>query len=198
VANHSIPVYPGDRLCRTDRRRKWTFGVGGRSRCVCPHWAWYVSVLIECRSTEVLGYLDPFKKLRTGQGALAEYLKISVRFPQRFYLIHSDNLFQSSLLFTKPTTIPYSEAAGLPIAGLTAYEGIVTRGHVAPGQRIFVNGGSSAIGAMAVQIGKGRGAVVVTTCSGGKREFVEGLGADLVSASSVTLWYLLMREALGS
>lgn len=98
----------------------------------------------------------------------------------------------------KLTTVPWSEAAGLPIAGLTAYEGIITRGHVTAGQRIFVNGGSSAIGAMAVQIGKRRGAVVVTTCSAVKRKFVEGLGADLVSCGSYTWSYLLTHSTSGS
>jgi NADPH:quinone reductase-like Zn-dependent oxidoreductase len=46
---------------------------------------------------------------------------------------------------------------------------------------------------MAVQIGKRRGAEVVATCSGGKREFVEGLRADLVSCKSDTSLYLLMH-----
>jgi NADPH:quinone reductase-like Zn-dependent oxidoreductase len=68
---------------------------------------------------------------------------------------------------------------------VTAYEGIVKRGRVAAGQRVFVNGGSGAVGAMAVQIAKQRGATVVTSCSGSKREFVEGLGADLVSLDQV-------------
>ena len=86
----------------------------------------------------------------------------------------------------KPAEVPFSEAAGLPIVTLTAYEGIVKRGKVKSGDRVFINGGSSAVGLMAIQLAKQRGATVVTSCSGAKREFVQALGADLVSCNMTT------------
>lgn len=133
---------------------------------------------------EVPGYLDPFKKLRSGQGALAEYLKIAVRRDSKRARPNTDCCIQSNQIVSKPAKLSWSEAAGLPIVGLTAYEGIVKRGKVAAGERVFINGGSSSVGAMAIQIAKQRGAVVVTSCSAAKREFVEGLGADLVSPNA--------------
>ena len=78
----------------------------------------------------------------------------------------------------------------MPIVCLTAYEGIVKHGKVAAGNRVFINGGSSAVGAMAIQIAKQRGATAVASCSETKREFVEGLGADLVSSEPDVLIYI--------
>ncbi|KAI5454901.1 hypothetical protein NCC49_002177 [Naganishia albida] len=113
---------------------------------------------------EVLGsFLPPFEKLRKGQGAMAEYISISIK-----------------CIISKPPGISFAEAAGLPIAGMTAYEGIVKRAKVTVGQRVFINGGSSSVGAIAIQLAKQRGATVVTCCSAAKMDFVQTLGADLV------------------
>ncbi|KAJ9123877.1 hypothetical protein QFC22_000665 [Naganishia vaughanmartiniae] len=113
---------------------------------------------------EVVGsYVEIFDKLRKGQGVLAEYANISTKF-----------------IIPKPPNVPFPEAAGLPIVGMTAYEGLITRGKLTAGQRVFINGGSSAVGAMAIQIAKQQGAIVVTSCSAGKSDFVKGLGADVV------------------
>lgn len=65
---------------------------------------------------------------------------------------------------------------------MTAYEGIVKRGKVGSGQRVFINGGSSSVGTIAIQIAKQRGATVVASCSAAKMDFVQGLGADVVSS----------------
>ncbi|KAJ9097584.1 hypothetical protein QFC21_004618 [Naganishia friedmannii] len=113
---------------------------------------------------EVIGsYVQIFDKLRKGQGVLAEYANISTKF-----------------IIPKPPNVPFSQAAGLPIVGMTAYEGMFTRGKLTAGQRVFINGGSSSVGAMAIQIAKQQGATVVTSCSAGKIDFVKDLGADVV------------------
>jgi NADPH:quinone reductase-like Zn-dependent oxidoreductase len=73
---------------------------------------------------------------------------------------------------------------------MTAYEGIVKRANVTAGQRVFINGGSSSVGAIAIQLAKQRGATVVTCCSTAKLDFVQGLGADLVCIHLQTLSYI--------
>ncbi len=66
----------------------------------------------------------------------------------------------------------FVEAAALPLAGLTAWQGLVDMAAV------LVHGASGGVGHLAVQIAKSLGAHVVATASGGKPEFVLGLGAD--------------------
>lgn len=69
------------------------------------------------------------------------------------------------------------------MAGQTAYEGLIDIGKLEAGQTILINGGSSAVGAFAIQIAKAIGAKVVATASGRNEEFVRGLGADEVCSS---------------
>lgn len=115
---------------------------------------------------------------------MAEYISVAVSMHESY---RSGNCpdsrrqkLQAKCLIPKPPQVSFSEAAGLPIAGMTAYEGIVKRAKVHAGQRVFINGGSSAVGSIAIQIAKQRGAKVVSSCSSVKLEFVIGLGADVV------------------
>lgn len=83
-------------------------------------------------------------------------------------------------LARKPTSLSHVEAAALPIVGLTAWQGLVDLGGVSEGDRVLVHGGGGGVGHVAIQIAKALGAYVITTASGSKRQFVEGLGADEV------------------
>ncbi|RKO86398.1 hypothetical protein BDK51DRAFT_21985, partial [Blyttiomyces helicus] len=87
---------------------------------------------------------------------------------------------QANALIRKPTLLTLEEAAGLPLAGLTAYQSVITSGKLAAGERIFINGGSSSVGIVAIQIAKAVGAYVVSSCSTKNIDFVKGLGADEV------------------
>lgn len=78
----------------------------------------------------------------------------------------------------KPKRISHIEAGVLPLAGITAWDALVTMGNVAPGQRVLIHGGGGGVGSLAVQIAKIRGAFVVATGSSTSRPFVESLGAD--------------------
>jgi NADPH:quinone reductase-like Zn-dependent oxidoreductase len=80
----------------------------------------------------------------------------------------------------KPNTVTFEQAAGIPLAGVTAWKGLVEIGQLREGQRVLIYGGSGGVGSFAVQIAKARGAWVVTTCSPRSREVVETLGADEV------------------
>lgn len=83
-------------------------------------------------------------------------------------------------LTRKPASLSHVEAAALPVAGLTAWQGLVDLGRVRAGDRVLVHGGGGGVGHVAIQIAKALGAHVIATAAGSKRMFVEGLGADEV------------------
>jgi len=78
----------------------------------------------------------------------------------------------------KPKQIDFDTAASVPVAALTAWQGIFDHGELASGQRILITGASGAVGSMAVQLAKNKGAYVIGTGSGRNKEFVRQLGAD--------------------
>ena len=78
----------------------------------------------------------------------------------------------------KPKEIDFDTAASVPVGALTAWQGIFDHGNLASGQRILITGASGAVGSMAVQLAKVKGAHVIGTGSGRNEEFVRGLGAD--------------------
>ena len=78
----------------------------------------------------------------------------------------------------KPKQIDFDTAASVPVAALTAWQGIFDHGKLAGGQRILITGASGAVGSMAVQLAKVKGAHVIGTGSGRNEEFVRKLGAD--------------------
>lgn len=79
-----------------------------------------------------------------------------------------------------PTSISAVEAASLPLVSLTAWQALVERGDVRPGQKVLIHGGSGGVGAMAIQLAKHLGAHVATTVSAANADFVRELGADEV------------------
>ncbi|MGW5717304.1 NADP-dependent oxidoreductase [Amycolatopsis sp. NPDC003865] len=83
-------------------------------------------------------------------------------------------------LARKPASLSHVEAAALPVAGLTAWQGLVDLGGVSAGDRVLVHGGGGGVGHVAVQLAKSLGAHVIATAGPAKREFVAGLGADEV------------------
>jgi NADPH:quinone reductase-like Zn-dependent oxidoreductase len=104
---------------------------------------------------EVYGYLSAYS------GGYAEY----VTAPESEFV-------------RKPKQIDFDTAASVPVAALTAWQGIFEHGELASGQRILITGASGAGGSMAVQLAKSKGAYVIGTGSGRNEEFVRKLGAD--------------------
>ncbi|MEU6687274.1 NADP-dependent oxidoreductase [Streptomyces sp. NPDC046832] len=78
----------------------------------------------------------------------------------------------------KPTDLTVEQAAGLPMAGLTAWQSLVGLAHLQPGQRVLVHRAAGGVGHLAVQIAKARGAHVIATASAGKHDLLRRLGAD--------------------
>ena len=96
-------------------------------------------------------------------GALAEYIVVK----------------EEDVAF-KPAKLSHEEAASIPLVGLTAWQALVTKGHLQKGQKVLIQAGSGGVGTMAIQIAKHLGAEVATTTSAVNAEMVKKLGADVV------------------
>ena len=82
-------------------------------------------------------------------------------------------------LVMKPPNISFEQAASLPLAGLTALQGL-REGKIQPGQKVLVNGATGGVGTFAVQIAKSLGAEVTAVCSTRNVDLVRSIGADHV------------------
>lgn len=80
----------------------------------------------------------------------------------------------------KPDNVSFEQAAGVPIAAITALQALRDHGQLQPGQRVLINGASGGVGTYAVQIAKSMGAHVTGVCSGRNVDMVRSIGADAV------------------
>jgi NADPH:quinone reductase-like Zn-dependent oxidoreductase len=87
---------------------------------------------------------------------------------------------EKGAIVAKPAELSFEEAAGIPIAAITALQGLRDNGHLAAGQKVLVNGASGGVGQYAVQIAKALGAEVTGVCSTRNVDTVRSLGADHV------------------
>lgn len=87
-------------------------------------------------------------------------------------------LAKSNEVAAKPKSLDFVEAAAVPLAGTTAWQGLFVHGALAAGQRVLIHGGAGGVGHFAVQFAKARGAWVATTVSAADKDFVSNLGAD--------------------
>ncbi|MFC9767878.1 NADP-dependent oxidoreductase [Rhodococcus jostii] len=83
-------------------------------------------------------------------------------------------------LALKPASISMEEAGSLPLVALTAWQALVERGNVQPGQKVLIHAGAGGVGTIAIQLAKHLGAIVATTASASNTDFVRELGADTV------------------
>ena len=97
-------------------------------------------------------------------GALAEYVIVRENGP----------------MVLKPATITFEQAAAVPVAALTALQGLRDHGQLKAGHKVLINGASGGVGTFAVQIAKALGATVTGVCSTRNVEMVRSIGADQV------------------
>lgn len=83
-------------------------------------------------------------------------------------------------LALKPASISLEQAGSLPLVALTAWQALVERGKVQPGQKVLIHAGAGGVGTIAIQLAKHLGAHVATTASAANADFVRELGADTV------------------
>jgi len=107
---------------------------------------------------EVYGMNDWF-----ADGAMAEYC-----------------IARLSSVAPKPRRLSHVEAASVPIGALTAWQGLIDRANLQPGERVLVHGGAGAVGTFVIQLARFRGAHVTATASARNLGFVSGLGAEEV------------------
>ena len=105
---------------------------------------------------EVYGLTDQLR-----DGAAAEYVAVEAR-----------------NVAPKPRTVDHVQAAAVPRAGLTAWQGLFDHGKLAKGQTVIIHGAGGAVGSMAVQLARWAGAEVIGTGRGHSRALATELGAD--------------------
>ncbi|MGQ7855606.1 NADP-dependent oxidoreductase [Pedobacter sp. WC2501] len=110
------------------------------------------------KGDEVYGRPDPTKN-----GAYAEYIVV-----------------KANIISIKPTSIGHTEAAAVPLAGLTAWQALFDHGLLKVGQKVLIHAAAGGVGTYAVQLAKWKGAYVIGTASSANIDFLKRLGADEV------------------
>jgi NADPH:quinone reductase-like Zn-dependent oxidoreductase len=110
-------------------------------------------------------------------GAYAEYLAV-----------------KPAVIVRKPSNLSFEEAASVPVASQTAWEGLFTHGHLEKGQTILIHGGAGAVGAYAVQFAAHAGATVIATASGGDETYLKSIGASQVIDYREAQFEKVLRE----
>ncbi|WP_316831703.1 NADP-dependent oxidoreductase [Pedobacter aquatilis] len=128
---------------------------------------WDVSGTVETIGEKVSGFAkgdEVYAKLEpTKNGAYAAYVAVNAK-----------------LVATKPLNIGHTEAAAIPLAGLTAWQGLFDYGLLKANQRVLIHAAAGGVGSLAVQFAKAKGAYVIGTASAANIDFLKQLGADEV------------------
>jgi NADPH:quinone reductase-like Zn-dependent oxidoreductase len=120
-----------------------------------------VAGVVEAAGRNVTGFKSGDAVFGTAAGSFAEYV-----------------CAPASSLALKPENLSWEQAAAVPIAGITALQGLRDKGKIQPGQHVLINSASGGVGTFAVQIAKSFGARVTGVCSAGNIELVRSIGAD--------------------
>jgi len=110
-------------------------------------------------------------------GAYAEYLAV-----------------KPAIIAKKPSNLSFEQAASVPVASQTAWQGIFTHGRLEKGKTILIHGGAGAVGAYAVQLASQAGATVIATASGDDEAYLKSIGADRVIDYREAQFEKILRE----
>jgi NADPH:quinone reductase-like Zn-dependent oxidoreductase len=121
------------------------------------------SGVVEQIGSEVAAYAPGDAVFGTSGGAYAGYLAV-----------------KPAVIARKPSNLSFEEAASVPVASQTAWQGIFTHGRLEKGQTILIHGGAGAVGAYAVQLASHAGATVIATASGDDEAYLNSIGASRV------------------
>jgi NADPH:quinone reductase-like Zn-dependent oxidoreductase len=113
----------------------------------------------------------------TTMGAYAEYVSV-----------------KAAAIARKPSNLSFEEAASVPVASQTAWQGIFTHGHLENGQTILIHGGAGAVGAYAVQLASHASATVIATASGDDEAYLNSIGASRVIDYRKAQFEKVLRE----
>lgn len=142
---------------------------------------WDLSGIVEKVGEEVTGFTPGdavySRPELSRNGAYAEYIAVS-----------------EAELARKPETVSFTEAASIPLAGITAWEAVINRGQIAEGQSILIHAAAGGVGSLGVQLAKWRGAHVYATCSQRNLALVKSLGADEVVDYEKTRFQDVIRD----
>jgi NADPH:quinone reductase len=114
------------------------------------------------------------------QGSLAEYAAVD-----------------ADLLARKPANIGMREAAALPLIFITAWEGLVDRANIRPGQKVLVQGGGGGVGHITIQIARAFGAEVFATGSAKDEVYIGQLGATFIDYNGMSVADYVARHTSG-
>jgi NADPH:quinone reductase-like Zn-dependent oxidoreductase len=120
------------------------------------------SGVVEAVGRDITGFKPGDEVYGARSGAFAEY--VCVR----------------NIIIPKPKSLTFEQAGAVPIAAITALQGLRDYGKLQPGQKVLINGASGGVGTFAVQIAKAMGAEVTAVCSPRNVELIRSLGADRV------------------
>src|SRR3979409_2520196 len=135
------------------------------------------SGVVEQIGSDVTAYGPGDAVFGTSGGAYAEYLAA-----------------KPAAIARKPSKLSFEEAASVPVAAQTAWQGIFTHGDLEKGQTILIHGGAGAVGAYAVQLASHAGATVIATASGDDGAYLNSIGASRVIDYREAQFEKVLRE----
>jgi NADPH:quinone reductase-like Zn-dependent oxidoreductase len=146
----------------------WT----GKEVMINPGMNWGDDPAFHSRQFKILGLPD--------NGTFAEYVKVP-----------------AECIYEKPAYLSFEEAAAIPLAGLTAYRAVFTKGKIKKGDKILITGIGGGVALMVLQMAVAAGAdVYVTSGSDEKIEKAVKLGAKLGVNYKISEWYKLFQSAV--
>ena len=156
-------INAGDYRVRAGKPFLLRLVMGGLRKPADPRVGSDVAGVVEAVGENVTRFRPGDEVFGCAKGAFAEYV-----------------LAREAYLVLKPASRSFAEAAAVPVAALTALQGLRYAGEIQPGQKVLIQGASGGVGIFAVQLAKLSGAEVTAVCNPRNLDMVRSLGADIV------------------